>query len=114
VRLESFLERSAERAPGAIALIFGERRLSYAAVDGAATRLAHAFGAAGLRRGDRVAIFLENSPEAVIAIFATLKAGGVFVMINPTTKEHKLLALLNDSGAAALVCERYSPQGSTT
>lgn len=60
----------------------------------------------GLRRGDRVVISLENSIEAVISIFAALKAGGVFVMVNPTTKADKLAFVLNDSRAAALVCHR--------
>ena len=68
-----------------------------------ANRLAHALLARGLQRGDRVAIFLPNSIEAVVSIFAVLKAGGVFVMVNHTTKEQKLAYILANCQASALI-----------
>jgi long-chain acyl-CoA synthetase len=61
--------------------------------------------ARGVQRGDRVAIFLENSIELVVSVFAALEAGGVFVVINPTTKAGKLAFLLDASGAAALISD---------
>jgi acyl-CoA synthetase (AMP-forming)/AMP-acid ligase II len=77
--------------------------LTYAALDGHANALALALAAAGVRRGDRVAIYLENSVEAVVALFAALKAGAVFVVINPTTKADKLAYIVEDCQAAALI-----------
>jgi long-subunit acyl-CoA synthetase (AMP-forming) len=68
-----------------------------------ANRLANALRENGVARGDRVAIYLHNSVEAVIGIFATLKAGGVFVVINHTTKRDKLLYILNNCRACALL-----------
>jgi amino acid adenylation domain-containing protein len=59
----------------------------------------------GVRRADRVVIQLENSVEAVIAIFGVLKAGGVFAVVNPTIKAEKLAYILNDSGAAVLIVD---------
>jgi len=59
--------------------------------------------AEGIQRGDRVAIYLDNGYEAVVSIFATLKAGAVFLMVNPTTKADKLRFILNNSRAAVLV-----------
>jgi amino acid adenylation domain-containing protein len=59
--------------------------------------------AAGIDRGDRVAICLDNSVDAVISIFAILKAGAVLVLLNPTTKIEKLTYLLNNSVAKGLV-----------
>ena len=59
----------------------------------------------GLRRGDRVAIWLYNSPEVVIALFAVLKAGAVFVILNPTTKWKKVEYILNNSRARALITD---------
>ncbi|MGH9895062.1 MAG: class I adenylate-forming enzyme family protein, partial [bacterium] len=56
-----------------------------------------------LVRGDRVAIFADNGVELVVAIFATLKAGAVFMAINSLTKGDKLAYVLNDSRAACLV-----------
>ena len=99
MQLESFLEHSARRTPDKVALVCGDRRWSYAEIESAANRLAHALIADGLQRGDRVAVYLGNSAETVIAIFAVLKAGGVFMPINPTTKIDKLAYILNNSRA---------------
>jgi amino acid adenylation domain-containing protein len=102
VQVDHFLEQSAERFPDKTALICGERRLTYRELNHQANRMAHALRAQGLERGDRVAIYLDNSVESVVAVFATLKAGGVFMLVNPTVKPDKLVYLLNDSRAAAL------------
>ena len=56
-----------------------------------------------MKRGDRVVLYLENSVELVVGIFATLKAGGVFVAINATTKPDRLLYILNNCQATALI-----------
>ena len=101
--VESFLETTAERLPDKTALVCGRRRLSYAELETDSNRLAHALRAAGVRRGDRVAIYLGNSVEAVIGLFATLKAGAAFMMINPTAKAEKLGYLLEDSRARAIL-----------
>ncbi|MEX0703626.1 MAG: AMP-binding protein [Planctomycetales bacterium] len=103
MQLEEFLERSAARLPDKTALVCGARRLTYGEVEAQANRLAHALIALGVERGDRVAIHLDNDVEAVVAIFATLKAGAVFLMVNPTTKADKLAYILNNSRAAALI-----------
>ena len=68
-------------------------------------RLANAMIAAGVRRGDRVVIFLENSIEVVIGIFATLKAGAMFVVVHHSTKRDKLAFILNNCEARALMCD---------
>ncbi|MEX0715511.1 MAG: AMP-binding protein [Planctomycetaceae bacterium] len=103
MQLEAFLERSAARFPEKTALVCGERRFTYAEVEARANLLAHALIELGVERGDRVAIHLDNDVEAVIAIFAALKAGAVFLMVNPTTKADKLAYILNNSRAAALI-----------
>jgi amino acid adenylation domain-containing protein len=101
--VQSFLESSAVRLPHKVALVCDDQRLTYAEIDQMANRLAQALVRGGLRRGDRVGIFLVNSVEAVIGIFAVLKAGGVFVVINQTTKEDKLVYILNNCQAKALL-----------
>jgi acyl-CoA ligase (AMP-forming) (exosortase A-associated) len=103
VQLETFLEQSAARQPGKTALVCGRERYTYAEIETDSNRLAHGLIAAGLERGDRVAICLENSAECVVSIFAALKAGGVFMPINPTTKADKLAYMLADSRATTLV-----------
>jgi long-chain acyl-CoA synthetase len=101
--VQEFLERSAERTPEKTALVCGSRHLSYAEIDDQANRLAVYLIDHGLQRGDRVAIYLPNCVEAVISLFGALKAGGVFVMVNATTKFDKLVTILNDCGAAAII-----------
>ncbi|HEY9461901.1 MAG TPA: AMP-binding protein, partial [Vicinamibacterales bacterium] len=86
MRVESFLEQRAADSADKTALISGERRLTYRQLDHLAAALADRLRALGLQRGDRVAVFTENCLEAVATIFGVLKADGVFVMINPTTK----------------------------
>ena len=103
--VQEFLSNSAQRMPNKVALICGIHRWTYVEVDSMANRLANAFTAQGLRRGDRVAIHLHNTVEAVIGIFAILKAGGVFVVINPTTKSEKLKFILDNCQASALMTE---------
>lgn len=107
MQLDSFLERSARLWPDKTALVCGNDRLSYAALEASANRLACALAAEGIQRGDRVAIHLDNCVENVLAIFAVLKAGAVFVPVNPTTKPEKLTYVLNHSRAAALILPRH-------
>ena len=103
MQLEQFLEHSAERFPDKVALITGNDRYTYRQIDEEANRLAHALIASGVQRGDRVVIFLPNSLETVVSIFATLKAGAVFVVLNSTTKSDKVTYILNNCRATALV-----------
>ena len=103
MQLESFLESSAARWPEKTALVCGKRRLAYADLERSCNRLAHALIAEGIGRGDRVAVYLENCVEAVISVFAILKAGAVFMMVNPTTKADKLRYILNNARAAGLI-----------
>jgi long-chain acyl-CoA synthetase len=95
---------SAEREPDAPIIRY---------FDGVVTRreldeLSGAFGAAladaGLRAGERVALFLQNVPQFIIAMIGTWKAGGIAVAVNPMNKERELDLVLRDSGAVALVC----------
>lgn len=79
---------------------------TYEALHDAAGRLARALQDGGVRRGDRVAVYLDNSWHAVVAIYGTLLAGGVLCVINPQTKADKLAYVLNDSEATALITEQ--------
>jgi acyl-CoA synthetase (AMP-forming)/AMP-acid ligase II len=88
-----------------LALVVDGQRLSYADLLGSALRFARALQDLGLERGDRVIVFTDNSLPCVVSIFGTLIAGGVFVVVNPQTKEDKLAYILTDSEAAFLVTE---------
>ena len=99
------MERSAERLPEKTALVAGSVRVTYRELDSRVNNVARALIESGVGYGDRVVILLDNSTEAVISIFAALKAGGVFVPINPTMKAEKLNFILNNCRATALIAQ---------
>jgi long-chain acyl-CoA synthetase len=100
-----FLEHSAQRLPDKTALIHQGQRLSYGEINAMADRVAHCLLNRNIERGDRVAVFMDNSIEAVIALFGILKAGAAFMMINHTTKAEKLEYILNNSKAKGLITQ---------
>ena len=91
------------------AIVTKEARLSYAELLDQAARLAHALQEQGLERGDRVAIFMDNTASCCVSIFGTLLAGGVFMIVNPQTKADKLAFILDDSEASILL-DRVEPR----
>lgn len=108
--IHEYLEHSARRFPEKEALIFEGKRLTYSQFDTLANQCAHALLTGGVTRGDRVVIFADNSIETAVAIFGTLKAGAVFVVVNPTTKANKLAYLLGNCRPTALVTQRQRAQ----
>ena len=94
--VRDFLEQSAARLPGKVALVCEGQRLTYAQLDDMANRVAHTLMEMGVRRGDRVGLYLDNSVQLVVGVFAVAKAGAVFVVVNPTMKRDKLLYVLNN------------------
>ena len=101
--VQQYLENAAKRLPEKTALICGNERLSYKEINDLADLLAKALAGMGVRRQDRVAIFLDNSIESVVSLYGTLKCGGIFVMLSATMKSKKLSYILKDSGALVLV-----------
>lgn len=104
--VEELIEASAWRQPDKVALVCGSRRLTYREIDEAADRLSHALRGLGIKRGDCVLTYLENSVEAVVSIFGILKAGAVFVPVGRTVKADKLAYILNDCGATCLIADQ--------
>ena len=103
--LDEDLRRAAADAPGREALVAGERRLTYAELDAAASALAARLHAIGVERGDRVALLLPNGADAAVAVYGVLRAGAAFTPLNPTIKADKLAYVLRDCEAVAVVCD---------
>ena len=103
--LHETLLASAERVPAREAVVAGAERLTYAELVDRALRLARALQELGVARGDRVAIYMDNSAGCATAVYAAMLAGGVFVVVNPQTKEDKLLYVLDDCEARVLLTE---------
>jgi acyl-CoA ligase (AMP-forming) (exosortase A-associated) len=101
--IHQFIFSSAQRAPGAEALVHGQRRLTYAALADAVRHAANGLLAAGLGRGERVAVYLEKNVENVAAMFGAAAAGGVFVPVNPLLKPEQVAYILADCNVRVLV-----------
>src|SRR5690625_3189306 len=68
-----------------------------------AKKMANFFQEKGLKKGDRVAVMLPNTPQGVIAYYGALMAGGIVVQVNPLYTERELLYQLKDSGASFII-----------
>jgi amino acid adenylation domain-containing protein len=95
-----------QNAQKAVAVVEG-KPYTYTELLGAAQRLSAHLRASGIRRGDRVAIFMDNTWPCMVSIYAALAAGGVFMVVNPQTKPDKLRYILRDSGAAVLLTDGH-------
>lgn len=85
------------------ALFVGDERVSYRQIQERADTLAAYLSNQGIKKGDRVALFMRNSAEFIYAIFALSKLGAVSVPVNTFLKEAELTYILEDSGAKALI-----------
>jgi acyl-CoA ligase (AMP-forming) (exosortase A-associated) len=97
------LWNSASRLPDKEALVDKETRLTFQAAAKNVAGLADGLGQAGLRRGDRVGIYLENSVLQSLAIFAVSKAGGVFIPINSLLFPQQVAHIARDCGMRVLI-----------
>ncbi|HVX17764.1 MAG TPA: acyl-CoA synthetase [Acidimicrobiales bacterium] len=99
-------EYAVDRVPDREAVVCGERRLTYRQLDRRANRLAHALLAAGVTPGEFVAIFLPNCTEYIEAMIAAWKIRATPINVNHRYVTDELQYLLDDCGAAAVVCGR--------
>jgi len=103
LRLHDFLEQSAKDFPERPCSIFKGAVITYREMSELTDRLAAGLVARGVSKGDRVAIFMPNSPQFVIAFYAILKAGGVVVATNPLYTHREIEHQTNDSGAELML-----------
>ena len=105
--LHDYLIRSARELPDKVALVCGERRVTYAELDAHSNAIANHLQATGVVRGDRVVIFGDNTVETVVGFWAALKANAIVCLVNPLTKRGKLEYLLNDCSPAAMITDGH-------
>jgi malonyl-CoA/methylmalonyl-CoA synthetase len=111
MNLHDLFDIALQRSPEKTALRFlgadGERSdLTYAELFAAAARLAAGLHARGLRHGDRVAFFLGNRPEFVVAYLAVLRLGAVMVPLNLAYRRREISHILGDSEPRLVLTER--------
>jgi len=101
---ELFAMRASE-APGALALVAGERELTYGELAQEASRLAHHLRSLGVGPEQVVGVCLERTAEMVVTLLAVLKAGGAYLPLDPAHPRARLERVLADSGAAVVVTQ---------
>jgi amino acid adenylation domain-containing protein len=105
--VHKLFEAQVERTPESVALFFEEESLTYRELNARANRLAHHLKARGVGPEVRVALFAERSVEMVVALLAILKAGGVYVPVDPSYPAERISYMLDDADAAAVLAQRH-------
>jgi len=102
-RVQDFLDDAVESFPNATCTIFFNAKRTYKQISTDAWRFANGLRSLGVKKGDRVAIMLPNTPQFVIAFYGALRAGAVVVPCNPLYTVPELRHQLQDSGAETIV-----------
>ena len=92
-----FLEEAARKYPDRACTIFNGAVISYKEMNALTDHMAAALVELGVKKGDRVGIFMPNVPQFVIAYFGILKAGGIVVAVNPTYPPDEVIKPVNDA-----------------
>jgi long-chain acyl-CoA synthetase len=103
IPIHEYLRRSAEKFPRRKAIIFNNWSMTYAGLLRASEQVAANLREHGVRAGDRVAIMLPNTPQAIMAYYGVIQAGCIAVMTNPLYMEKELVHHFSDSGAKVLI-----------
>src|SRR5271166_428145 len=103
--IHSLFEEQAEKTPDAAAVVFGERRLSYRELNARANRLAHHLRKLGVGPEVMVGICVERSLEMIVGLLGILKAGGVYVPLDPSYPPERLSWMLCDLQAPVLLTQ---------
>lgn len=105
--LHDYLIQAARELSDKIALVCMKQRVSYGELDARSNALANCLISAGVKHGDRVVVFADNTVETVISFWAVLKANAVVSIVNPLTKSDKLHYLLQDCRPTALITDAH-------
>ncbi|HEX6541515.1 MAG TPA: amino acid adenylation domain-containing protein [Ktedonobacterales bacterium] len=104
--LHELIEGQAERTPDTLALIAGEERLTYRALNERANQLAHYLRQLGVVPDTPIGLFCPRSAPALIGVLAVLKAGGAYVPLDPTYPDERLALMLRDANVPLLLTQR--------
>ena len=103
VSIPALFAAQVARAPEAVALTFGELSMTYRELDETSNRLAHLLIERGVDPGQRVALLLPRSADAIVAIFAVLKTGAAYVPIDPAVPAARSQHVIADAAPVAAI-----------
>ncbi len=97
-------DQARQQHPDHTALVFLGQRFSYARLGELVERFATGLTALGLKKGDRLLIYLSNCPQLIVTFLAAQKIGVVVVLVSPIYTSHEIKYMISDCGAKAVVC----------
>jgi aspartate racemase len=103
--IQQLFEQHAATSPAALALIFDQGSLTYGELNERANQLAHHLRHLSIGVETPVGICAERSPELIIGLLAILKAGGLYVPLDPATPQERLSFMLRDTQVSLLLCD---------
>jgi amino acid adenylation domain-containing protein len=101
--LHDLLTHSAARLPNKVAARFEDQALTYHELDAMTNQLARALRGLGVRRGDRVGIYVPKSVASIVSVFGILKAGGIYVPLDPNAPAKRLAYITRNCDINVLV-----------
>jgi amino acid adenylation domain-containing protein len=112
--IHELFEAQAARDPEAIAIACGDERLSYAALNAEANRIAHYLIAHGVRSDTIVGVCAERSPDMIVGMLGILKAGAAYLPVDPGYPQDRLAFLFEDAGVSHVLADREGRQSLST
>src|ERR1700679_1203083 len=103
--LQQLLSKSAAQFPDKPAVWARGRSITYRELDERSNQLAHLLVQSGVRKGDRVGLFFPKSAESVISMFAVLKAGGVYIPLDPQSPVDRVGYIIGNCGIRMLITQ---------
>src|SRR5581483_5183321 len=103
--LHQLFEAHAASKPEAIALTFRDHRMTYAELNSRANQLAHYLLKQGIGRGQRVGIYMERSPEMMVALLGVQKSGAAYVPLDPEYPADRIGLILQDAEVSITISQ---------
>jgi len=103
VPLSELLKNTAQKYPNSVATIYFDRGITYKGLDTATDKFAAALSKLGVKKGDKVALFLPNVPQFIVSYYGALRIGAIVTAISPLYKEREVEHQLVDSEAETIV-----------
>ncbi len=105
--LNKLFERQVEKSPGAVALVYEKEILTYRELNKKANQVAHHLRSLGVGPEVLVGVFMERSPEMVIALYGILKAGGAYVPFDPDYPKERLAFMMEDTQVPIMLTQKH-------
>ena len=109
--LQQLLQKSVRQYPDKTAVWARGRSITYREIEAKSNQLAHLLQQRGVRKGDRVGLYFAKCVESVVSMFAVMKAGGVYVPLDPQAPVDRVSYIIGNCGIRVLITNQDKRQG---